>query len=379
MPVVCDLRSSLGAEHCTRACPLDESEDVFRYARFDRASTLPPPEEGLLDVAVLDMNHGWPNLGHDSLVKAIRGTACNLREQLLRHGLAIRVISFDVRAGLRVPDADALDRFAVLVGTGGPGHLDPRRNDGICPESQGLREDPSWEPALFRLFDAVLADERRALLGVCHTFGLLCRWSGAAAPVVRCAEKGGKSSGVLENELSEEALSHPWFARFSRSLGGGRRLRILDSRLLDLVRMPGASGPPVAELGHEVDAHTGLRTDAVTMIEFARDRAGLLPRVFGVNHHPEILHRASLMALLNEKLERSEVSRDWYDERVRLMTTMHPGEDSEKLLALTSHFTLIAPLRFHLVRELRRRCEARGVDAGIHEDEVLGWTEPASS
>ncbi len=56
-------------------------------------------------------------------------------------------------------------RFAVYMGTGGPGHLDPRRNDGRSEGSQGIQEDPSWEQAVFRLFDAILADEGAALLG----------------------------------------------------------------------------------------------------------------------------------------------------------------------------------------------------------------------
>ena len=48
------------------------------------------------------------------------------------------------------------------------------------------------------------------------------------------------------------------------------------------------------------------------MIEFARDAGGLMPRVFGVNHHPEIVNRAGQLAILEQKLERGEVSAQWW-------------------------------------------------------------------
>ena len=111
-------------------------------------------------------------------------------------------------------DFDALFRMAVETGTaleidGGPGHLDPRMNDGRTEGSQGIVEDPSWEPPLFGLFDAIRASAPAALLAVCHTFGVMCRWLGAAEAVLRGPAKGGKSAGVVENILTDEALAHP--------------------------------------------------------------------------------------------------------------------------------------------------------------------------
>ena len=85
----------------------------------------------------------------------------------------------------------------LYVGTGGPGHLDPRLNDGAEAGSQGIKEDPAWEPRLFELFDAIRADDEAALFAVCHTFGVMCRWLGVADAVLRGPEKGGKSSGSL--------------------------------------------------------------------------------------------------------------------------------------------------------------------------------------
>ena len=34
------------------------------------------------------------------------------------------------------------------------------------------------------------------------------------------------------------------------------------------------------------------------MMEFARDAGGVMPRVFGVNHHPEIVDRSRQMMIL---------------------------------------------------------------------------------
>src|SRR5258706_7700998 len=57
-------------------------------------------------------------------------------------------------------------------------------------------EDPSWETPLFHLFDAIAEREDAALIAVCHTFGLMCRWLDVADPVARGPEKGDRKSVV---------------------------------------------------------------------------------------------------------------------------------------------------------------------------------------
>ena len=53
-----------------------------------------------------------------------------------------------------IPEAPG-GRFAVYVGTGGPGHIDPHQNDGARRgQRRASREDPAWEAPLFALFDA---------------------------------------------------------------------------------------------------------------------------------------------------------------------------------------------------------------------------------
>jgi len=342
---------------------------VFRYARVETPGQVPPPDPLAVDVAVLDMNHGWPNLGHDSLVHAVLDAGCDLLGALEGTGIHVRVLSYDVRRGGMVPEAPG-GRFGLYLGTGGPAHIDPRRNDGVSEGSQGIREDPAWEAPFFSLLDAVADDESSALLAVCHTFGVMCRWSGVAEPCMRGPEKGGKSAGILENVLTPEAQSHPWFGRFSRELPDRRRLRILDNRLFDL--LPAGPLPAGATaIGYETQGVGGRQGDAITMIEFARDRAGVLPRVFGVNHHPEIVDRARQVLILEQKHERGEVSRAWFDERMDALTRVYPEENSDYRLHATSDYTLLGPLRFHLTRLVRERAESLGLEVAAHEDRVL--------
>jgi hypothetical protein len=343
--------------------------DIFQYARVEDPEALPPADERIVDVAVLDLNCGWPNLGHDALVHAVLETACELLPVLTETGIAVRAVSFAVRDHQMLPERPG-GRFAVYLGTGGPGHIDPHENDGESAGSQGVREDPSWEAPAFALFDAIRHDPDAALLAVCHTFGVLCRWSGAARPVLRSAEKG-KSSGLLENVLTPESREHPWFSRLASSLDDGQHLRIVDSRLYDLIPGPHAAIPGFIPIGYETGPDGCSRGEALTMMELARDRGGVMPRIFAVNHHPEIGDRDRQHMLLNQKWERGEVTREWYEERLEMLTRTYPGEDSDQRLHRTSVFTLLAPLRFHLKRQVRLRAEALGRPVALHEDEMF--------
>jgi hypothetical protein len=107
------------------------------------------------------------------------------------------------------------------------------------------------------------------------------------------------------------------------------------------------------------------------MLEFARDRGGVMPRVFAVNHHPEIVDRFRQVMILNQKRDRGEVTNEWYQERLEILTRTYPDENSDLRLHTTSDYTLLAPLRFHLYRAVRIRAEALGLPLPVHEDQVL--------
>ena len=367
MPTLCEHRRAHGVASCPSDCAA-LTTGVFERLRLGPGDALPPAERGVIDVAVLDMNHGWPNVGHEGVVSAFQDAACVIAPALAEAQLRVRAVSFDVRRALRMPAPDDT-RFEIYVGTGGPGHLDPRLNDGRDPRSQGVAEDPAWEAPLFRLFDAILARPDAALLSVCHTFGLMCRWLGVADAVARGEEKGGKSEGVRENLLTEDARAHPLFASFARHLPPEGRLKVLDSRIYDLIPRAEARRS-VTVVATETIGVGGPRGDAMTMMEVARDASNRMPRVFGVNHHPEIIDRANLMGMLRRKLDRGEIDREWYDRRVGALATQFPDEKDDPGLQVTTDFTFQGPLRFHLTRAARRRAEALGRAFSADEHDV---------
>ncbi|HSY49736.1 MAG TPA: hypothetical protein VLC46_13045 [Thermoanaerobaculia bacterium] len=318
---------------------LHEPYDFFEYVRVTDSE--PAEDHDRIDVAILDMNHSWPNVGHDSLVHAVLESAEPLREALFAAGAKVRVLSYDVRRTLRIPRSPN-GRFRLYIGTGGPGHLDPRHNDGVREESQGIIDSQAWETPLFRLYDDIASHDSATLLGVCHSFGLMCRWSGAARVELRAE----KSSGMPENVLTRGGASHPWFAQFANQLSDGRHFRVVDNRLFDLIAEDSSSA--------SVIAREDENSDGVTMLEFARGADGM-PRIFGVNHHPEIVDREHIMSVLEEKRVRGEVSELWYRERSVTLRDLFARFERES--RLTSEYTLLGPLRHHLAQLVAERCE----------------------
>ena len=84
--------------------------------------------------------------------------------------------------------------------------------------------------------------------------------------------------------------------------------------------------------------------------------------MLGVNHHPEIVNRDRQITVLRKKRERGEVTEEWYAERLRTLTQTFDDEFGERLLHLTSSYTLLAPLRRPIYRAVAapgRRTSAR--------------------
>jgi hypothetical protein len=360
VPFDCAHRAEHGSAVCLTACPTRAEVGGFRFARVEQGGAVPAVDPRIVDVALLDMHHGWPNLGHEALADVIQSAVCDLREHLATLGLSVRVISYDV------PEAPG-GRHAIYIGTGGPGHLDPRANDGR-EGSQGIIEDPAWEAPLFALFDAIRDDPRASLFAVCHTFGVMCRWLGVADAVLRGPAQGGKSTGIRHNQLRPEGRRHPWFTRFAQGLDDGQHFPVLDNRLFDLL--------PTGDLPADVrvlavDCHEdGSASDAVTMVEVADESRGAVPRILGVNHHPEIVNRQRQLALLEKKRARGGVNEQWFAERWAALTEPVDGDEDDRVLHLTSSYTLMGPLRAALYREVRLRGEALGVDPGFDERQL---------
>ncbi len=290
--------------------------EPFAFVRPSTVAEIPQPDGAFADVHVLDMNHAWHNAGHDSIVGLVRRLAADAEADLAETGLTVRVISYDVRRRFLLPPPP--DGLAIYVGTGGPGHLDPRMNHRDDVDAGEIAESPAWEAPLFEFYDAVERDDRAMLYGVCHTFGLLCRWSGIAEPALRSAEKGGPSIGIVENVLSTQAQTHPWFSQLAASLPDGRHLPIVDSRHYDLIPQGPSFPDGITPIAYESAGRDEPAGPALTMCEFARKPNGM-PRIFASNHHPEIPDAAELATLLETKLAAGEVTRDWYESRATLV------------------------------------------------------------
>jgi hypothetical protein len=362
MPFDCRHRQRFGHDACLTGC---QAAPVFAVATVGQAADLPPVDARLIDIAVLDMHHGWPNLGHDAIVSAMQNAICDIASQLGRAGMGFRVLSYDIRRGHAIPEPPG-GRHVLYVGTGGPGHLDPRQNDGVSEGSQGINEDAAWEAPLFDVFDRIRAAPDAVLLGVCHTFGVMCHWLGIADAVLRGADKGGKSTGIVDNVLSDEGLAHPWFARFADALPDHRHFRVLDNRLYDLVLRPDGRRDGVCAVAFEAEGGSAAGS-ALTMVEVARFAGSIMPRMLGVNHHPEIVNRHRLLVVLEQKFQRGDVSLEWYEERKHALTDPVPDQWSDRLLHLTSSYAFMGPLRYHLYRLARERSEALGVPLAVDE------------
>jgi hypothetical protein len=320
------------------------------FSRVDAPGDEPPPVAGVVDVAVLDMHHGYPNLGHASIVESVLNWGHE--ERVRREGAApgFRVISYDVRSRGAVPTSRA-SRFPIVIGSGGPGALDPRDNDGIAAASQGVNENPSWEAPLWRFFDEILGSPGTSFLAICHSFGVLARWAGVAEAALRPESKGGKSAGIVSNVLSESAHRHPWFRGYWVE-NGGPRVHVLDSRLFDLV----PTGRGHAEfLAFESKNGGGTPGEAMTMLELVRGADGILPRIWGVNHHPEIGDRGLQRERLQRLWEREEVTEAWYLERRRALDAWNAEAATEHGLQKTSEYTFEKPVRALIARAFDER------------------------
>ncbi len=309
------------------AMPAEWGTARFEVARIESAGDLPEPSAGTIDVAVLDMNAGYPNVGHDAIVALLRDFALARDRDLAARGRRVRVLSYAVRDRLMVPD-HASGRHRLYVGTGGPGHPDPRQNRA-ARGTEEIVEDPSWEAPLWRLFDAIHADESAALYGVCHTFEVLCRWSGMAEPVRRDGSKNGAKSGIGDDVLTPEGRAHPWFAPLAATLGDGM-LPVLESRYYDLIPVSAAPPNGMTAIARESNG-SAEPGEAVTMLEVAREPGGVAPRVFAVNNHPELGTAARVQGLLERLLARGAITPEVFAARSALLPALRDDRSEARL------------------------------------------------
>lgn len=330
------------------------SKPTFTYIRPQHGSDVPPPDPRYVDVHILDMNHSWQNAGHDSMVGLVRRLAADFAPSLAAANASVRLISYDVRQQFLIPADPPAGEPSLYLSTGGPGDLDPKLNRKDDVDNGEIEESDAWEEPLFAFFEAAERNDRAMLYAVCHSYGLLCRWSGAAKPVHRRETKGSMSIGIVDNILTPQALKHPWFSRLAQHLPDGKHVPVVDSRHYDLIPERKAFPRGITPIGYECLERGGPAGEAVTMIEFARKANGT-PRMFGANHHPEIPDATELTALLRRKLDDGAVSQEWYDSRARLLTQLTADDHSEPARLLGAGYTFT-----FLVRDgLKELIEAR--------------------
>ena len=138
--------------------------------------------------------------------------------------------------------------------------------------------------------------------------------------------------GSWRTHLTAEARTHPWFQFLSEQAGASQRIAVLDSRLYDLLPhddLPAA----VTAIAYETLGVGGPVGPALTMLEVEREPSDGMPRILGVNHHPEIVNRPRQLALLRRRHAAGKIDDRWYEERRHtLMETLddRAGESSSR-------------------------------------------------
>ena len=96
-----------------------------------------------------------------------------------------------------------------------------------------------------------------------------------------------------------------------------------------------------------------------------------MPRIVGVNHHPEIMDSGRQKLIMETLWGRGEVTRAWYEERLNVVARGNRDPVMTQQLAITTGFTFVWPLRFHFIKDLRRRAGLLNRDFEVHEDSII--------
>ena len=146
---------------------------------------------------------------------------------------------------------------------------------------------------------------------------------------------------------------------------------MVDNRLYDLIPPRSSFPGGILPIGYETLGVGGPRATPSRCWSSPATN-GVMPRVFGVNHHPEIVDRGRQLMILEQKRERGEVSREWYDERAEILTEDLPRREQRP--AAPPHLGLHAARAAALPRASRRAPAGRSPSASsvdLHEDRVL--------
>lgn len=262
-----------------------ESVPFFEHRRAPEA--LPAAATGVIEVALLE-TAAHPSPACVAMAATVESAAAALA--LESSGFSLRLTSFDTSRG-ELPEPG---RFRLYLAAGEPATTGA---DAGRPE----------EARIARVLDAVAGDDSEAMLVTGDLFDAVCRWAG----IGEARPRSDRLRGPSVTRLSREALQHPWFRQFAHELPDQQHFLALDDRITDMVLGDPGKTIPVAFEASGVSA--------LTMLEIARDRDGVMPRFLAMTHQPQLTPSSS---------ERREKS--------------------------TAQYTLIEPLQFHLRRLVSR-------------------------
>ena len=195
-----------------------------------------------VDVAVLDMNHGWPNLGHDSLVHAVLDAACEATGRArggrdARARALVRRAPLGHAAGAPGPPLLALSRHRRA------GAPRPARATTACARNRrASARTPRGSSPPSRCSTRSGATSRRRS-SPCATPSACCA-AGRARPRPCCAGRR-RASAAASSRTSWRCRrpSTPGSAASPSSCGPSARLRVVENRLFDLIPRPDGFPP----------------------------------------------------------------------------------------------------------------------------------------
>lgn len=136
-------------------------------------------------VAILDMYNNQPGEGMRCIRQLLHCAQAD-------NNVSFEITEFNVRANNEVPGLD----YDIYVSSGGPG--------------SPLASGEAWEPLFFEFVDKLLAynegqERKKFLLGICHSFQLLCRHLGVGT----VSKRKSTSFGVLPMHLTSAGYHDP--------------------------------------------------------------------------------------------------------------------------------------------------------------------------
>ena len=257
MPFDCDHRRTLGPDVCPAACHAVDAAARSPTSGPTSRRDLPTPEPGV--ARRLRPRHE-PRLAEHRPRRHRHGGADGGlrpgRTRSPRAGLRIRVVSCDVRRGLVVPPLpDA--RGGLYLGTGGPGHIDPALQRRRRRQPGHRRVAGLGVAALRALRRRARPPRRGADRHLPHLRRdeplARRRRSGAARPREGRQERRHRRHRADAGSRPRIPGSARWRSGVADEPGHAGRIRVLDSRLYDLLPRP-AMAATVTPLGFEAAA-----------------------------------------------------------------------------------------------------------------------------